>query len=176
MHTRTRTVADSTRRGSDNSVSESDRKYYKKGWYDLDDNGQMTVVKVTGVGKNGSIARVIYSGQDGQGRDHPAVWVAISDAQSVTGFNKAMSAFQDSLKDRKKKTVSVVDPVTESSAKPKSRQSIYNELLAAAIETAAASRAGKSLTSKEYSCLWEQAGVIDAQNSTVSRRTKLVSV
>ena len=174
MHTRTRTVADSTRRGSDNSVSESDRKYYKKGWYDLDDKGQMTVAKVTGVGKSG-VARVIFSGQDGQGRDHPAVWVAISDAQSVTGFNKAMSAFKDSLKDRKKKTVSVVDPVTESSAKPKSQQSIYNELLAAAIATAAASRAGKTLTSKEYSCLWDRAGVIHAQNNTVSRR-KIVSV
>jgi hypothetical protein len=138
----------------------------------------MTVSKVTGVGKNGSrsIARVIYSGKNSQGRDHPAVWVAISDAQSVTGFNKAMSAFKDSLKDRKKKTVSVVDPITESSAKPKTQQSIYNELLAAAIETAAASRAGKTLTSKEYSCLWERAGVIHAQNSTVSRRTKLASV
>jgi hypothetical protein len=179
MYTRTRTVADPTSRGTDNSVSKSEGKYYKKGWYNLDDKGQMTVSKVTGVGKNGtrSIARVIYSGQDGQGRDHPAVWVNISDAQSVTGFNDAMSAFKTSLKSRKKQKVPaalVGAPVTESGTKPRSQQTIFDELLAKARTTA--SQAGKTVTSKEYNNLWEQAGVQHAQNSTVSRRTKFVSV
>jgi hypothetical protein len=182
MYSRTRTVADPTSRGRDSSVSEGQGKYYKKGWFDLDENGQMTVSKVTGVGKNGcrSIARVIYSGQDGQGREHPAVWVDISDAQSVTGFNDAMSVFKASLKDRKKTKVPaalVGAPVTESSTtKPRSRsqQSIFDELLATANATASQTR--KTVTPKEYSNLWEQAGVIHAQNSTFSRRTSFVSV
>jgi hypothetical protein len=179
MYTRTRTVADPTSRGPDSSVSKSEGKYYKQGWYDLDDEGQMIVSKVTGVGKNGSrsIARVIYSGKNGQGRDHPAAWVDISDAQSVTGFSDAMRAFKASLKNRKKTqvpTVSVVDPATDSSTKPKSQQSIFSELHAAAKATAA--QAGKTVTPKEYSDLWEQAGVIHAQNSTASRRTKSVFI
>jgi hypothetical protein len=135
----------------------------------------MTVSKVTGVGKNGSkpIARVIYSGRDGQGRDHTAVWVDISDAQSVTGFIEAMKVYKDSLKCRKKitaPTVSVETPTTESSTKPKSQQAIFNGLYSAAED---ASKAGKTLTKKAYSDLWEQAGVMHAQ-STATCRTKPV--
>ena len=141
----------------------------------------MTVSKVTGFGKSAgdgaNLARVVYSGQDCQGRVHAAVWVGVGEAQAVTGFPEAVSAFKASLKDRRKAKGTVVSldeaSVTESSSKPTSQQSIFDRLY----ETAkvAASQAGKTLSKNEYSKVWEQAGVVHAQ-SLVSRRTKSVPI
>ena len=172
-----RTVADPTSRGPDNSETR-ERKFYRQGWYDNDDKGEMIVSKVTGLGKSAGkgipVARVVYSGRNGQGRNHSAVWVDVEQGYAVTGFIEAMRAYKDSLSFRKKSTaptVSVEASVTESSTKPKSQQDIFDGLYSAAKE--AASQAGKRLTSKTYNNLWEQAGVMHAQN-TVLWRNKAV--
>ncbi len=174
---RIRTVADPPSKGPDNSETR-ERKFYRQGWYDIDDKGEMIVSKVTGLGKSAGkgipVARVVYAGHDSQGREHAAVWVDAEQGRAVTGFLEAMNVYKDRLKSRKKSTaptVSVEASVTKSSTKPKSQQAIFDGLHSTAKE--AASQGGKTLTKKEYNDLWEQAGVIHAQ-STASWRTKPV--
>jgi hypothetical protein len=142
----------------------------------MDDKDKMIVSKVTGEGRSAGkgipVARVVYAGKDSQGRDHAAIWVDVEQGRAVTGFLEAMKVYKDSLKCRKKSTaptVSVEASVTESSTKPKSQQAIFDGLHSAAKEVA--SQRGKTLTTKAYSNLWEQAGVLHAQ-STATWRAK----
>jgi hypothetical protein len=172
-----RTVADRRSTGIDSSSSHEEN-FYRRGWFDLDDNKRMKVSKVTGVGKNRGpgtvtvpVARVVYAGTDSRGGEHGAVWVSVDQAKGVTGFADAMSVYKDRLKSRRTKKSSAssvsTEDVAESSSQPESQQTIFNALHATAKTNA--TQLGKSVTPKEYNALWEQAGIVIAQTAAPRR-------